>query len=311
MIAHKTQIGFEELITFWLGLLLLWLLMSGCTKDFGDAGGPFIPPPPPPFRTIDTEPDWSPDGKTIAYTHLPQDSSEFVNGRYQIWLLDPETISKRFLTTGFLPAWSPDGRKIAYVNKNDIQITRLTSWGSCFSPNWSPDGTKIAYDATTNWPTVPVDSAGIWIINLKDFSKKQVVRFNGGMPEWSPDSQKMVFVQAIANEAPYDEISIIALQDSTVVRLTNNSFDDRDPAWSPNGSEIAWGSYAGANPSSGVWVMNADGTDQRQLTRGGGYPSWSPDGRQIVYYQANEDGRTGTLWLMNADGSNQRQLTKP
>lgn len=170
---------------------------------------------------------------------------------------------------------------------------------------------RAAVDAGTYWPNVPVDSAGIWIMNADGSQRRQVIRFSGRMPDWSPIEDKLVFIGVPAQAAPYNEVGTIDLKDSLVVRLTVNSFDDGDPSWSSDGSKIAWGSYAGANPSSGIWIMNANGTNQRQLTRWGGYPSWSPDGRQIVYYQANEDGRTGSLWIMNADGSNQRQLTKP
>ena len=60
-----------------------------------------------------------------------------------------------------------------------------------------------------------------------------------------------------------------------------------------------------------VWVMNADGSGQRNLTRnpahdGGG--SWSPDGKKIVFV-TNRDGN-GELYVMNADGSGQRNLTR-
>ena len=48
--------------------------------------------------------------------------------------------------------------------------------------------------------------------------------------------------------------------------------------------------------------MNADGTNQQQLTTGGGNPAWSPDGRTIAY-------RNTSIWAIDADGTNQRRLT--
>src|SRR5262249_49651704 len=59
-----------------------------------------------------------------------------------------------------------------------------------------------------------------------------------------------------------------------------------------------------------IWITNADGTNQIQITTSGGgnfLPAWSPDGKQVVFAST----RTGSpqIWVMNADGSKQRQLT--
>ncbi len=90
--------------------------MIGC-KDNGsnDGGGIIIPPMTEPPRLVDIEPDWSQDGKTIAYTHLAQNDSEHQNGLYQIWLLDLTTMTKTFLTAGFDAAWSPDAQRLVFV----------------------------------------------------------------------------------------------------------------------------------------------------------------------------------------------------
>jgi Tol biopolymer transport system component len=89
-------------------------------------------------------------------------------------------------------------------------------------------------------------------------------------------------------------------------RLANGAADpgpgcgsEGDPAWSPDGRKIA---IAGINldGKSGIYVMNADGSGQRELTPGGS-PAWSPDGRKIAYTTV----RDGTLEVdvVNADGS--------
>ena len=110
-------------------------------------------------------------------------------------------------------------------------------------------------------------------------------------------------------------------------RLTRNQ-GDHNPAWSPDGRRIAFirdqkfknqnssiSLVAGATTGVQYWadfevyVMNADGSGQRQLTQnGGGDPAWSPDGRRIAFTSY----RIGNseVYLMNADGSGQRQLTR-
>ena len=87
---------------------------------------------------------------------------------------------------------------------------------------------------------------------------------------------------------------------SGVVRLTNNSDDDRYPSWSPDGRRIAF--YSRRDGNSGIYAMNADGSGVVRLTRGS-HPSWSPDGRRIAF------DRGGEIYAMNADGSGVVHLT--
>src|SRR5262249_45119009 len=59
-----------------------------------------------------------------------------------------------------------------------------------------------------------------------------------------------------------------------------------------------------------IYMMNADGTDERRLTHSNAQntsPNWSPDGQYIAYVSWHDDVRE--IFVMNADGSNQRQLT--
>jgi TolB protein len=129
---------------------------------------------------------------------------------------------------------------------------------------------------------------------------------------YSPDGTKLAYVSLQSGEF---EIYVKDLASGQVDRLTDNSVEpddpnpvfrqDRNPAWSPDGAQIVferWGDFDGA----GLWVMDADGSDQRPLSDAGvvGFnPAWSPGGAQIAF------GRDDDIWVMDADGSDQRNLT--
>jgi Tol biopolymer transport system component len=83
---------------------------------------------------------------------------------------------------------------------------------------------------------------------------------------------------------------------------------DGSPAWSPDGKRIAF--YSERDGNAELYVMNADGSEQRRLTRtpaDEGYPSWSPDGRTISF-DTDRDGNF-EIYAMDAGGGNERRLT--
>lgn len=99
-------------------------------------------------------------------------------------------------------------------------------------------------------------------------------------------------------------------------RLTSN-FLDRDPSWSPDGKQIAFSRLRTDCVDcvfSDVWVMDADGTDQRRVT-GGFNPAWSPDGESIAYescarrgpFPCDRDKRN--VSVVNPDGTDRVDLT--
>ena len=91
-----------------------------------------------------------------------------------------------------------------------------------------------------------------------------------------------------------------------VTRLTNYQDEDRDPAWSPDGSRIAFSSYRNAY---GIHLINPDGTGGTRLSSAWDVdPAWSPDGRRIVF-GAQRDGSVSSIYLMNVDGSGVTRLT--
>jgi TolB protein len=97
---------------------------------------------------------------------------------------------------------------------------------------------------------------------------------------------------------------------SGVIQLTNDNQANCCPAWSPDGSKIAFVVQVPEDDTSEIWVMNADGSNQTNLTNIAGEDcclAWSPDGSKIAFF-SDRDPSWG-IYVMNADGSNPIWLT--
>jgi hypothetical protein len=131
------------------------------------------------------------------------------------------------------------------------------------------------------------------------------------VPSWSPHGSKIAFaVNSYDDPHPeggYWDIYVANADGSSPQRLTNDRVD-HSPAWSPDGTRIAY--VNGYGDDQQIRVMNADGSDVRELTSDHGlhiFPTWSPDGSQIAYVAF--DGTNANIYVMNADGSGSHQVT--
>lgn len=126
--------------------------------------------------------------------------------------------------------------------------------------------------------------------------------------QFTPDARSLVYEAGCAE--PNADLYSIGGDGKGLRQLTSTSAHELEPAWSPDGTKIAYVEQVVANKCDGcpstIWVMNADGTGQRALTAGGDgwfdeYPAWSPDGRTIAYQHATYD--TGPfVWTIPAGG---------
>jgi Tol biopolymer transport system component len=147
-------------------------------------------------------------------------------------------------------------------------------------------------------------------------------RINAGSvsyaPTGSPDGARIAFAVSMTelNGVRVDDIFAVDRNGLNMRRLTTAPGHDNAPAWSPNAARIAWLHY-GPDERADVWVMNADGTDQVNLTSdltggvGPSTPAWSPDGTRIAFVQSTSGvgGTTTRLITMRADGTDKRVVT--
>lgn len=212
--------------------------------------------------------------------------------------------------------WSPDGYKIAYtvpVNGSNmieiIDVDSLTRWrypgdgGSNSHPEWSPDGKRIVYRSTAG-----VHPANLFVMNADGTGAHQITPDPVGreqMPAWSPDGSRIAHVRTPGPDS--HEIWTIRPDGSDprlLATIRNRGYGTID--WSPDGTQIV---YAEASESTGliqVALMNADGTNRRQVTAGDRFshlPTFTPDGR-IAFF------RDSQIWTVNADGSDARKVSR-
>jgi hypothetical protein len=106
-----------------------------------------------------------------------------------------------------------------------------------------------------------------------------------------------------------DEIYVMNADGSNVTQLTSIGGDY--PAWSPDGTRIAFASYPSVELSWEIYVMNADGSGQTNLTNSSTievYPTWSPDGSRIAFASRENHNSIWNISVMNADGSGRTTL---
>mgnify|MGYP002652168392 CR=1 FL=1 len=111
------------------------------------------------------------------------------------------------------------------------------------------------------------------------------------------------------------DIYTLPISGGTPKRISEGLSWDVQPRFSPDGARIAFTSDRGGGDN--IWVMNADGTDKRQVTKEDfrllNQPAWSPDGRFIAakkHYTTERSAGTGEVWLYHASGGGGVQVVE-
>lgn len=249
-------------------------------------------------QTFDGFPSWSPDGTRIVFSTNDPDN-------YEIWSMKADGSDRRRLTNRVgldtAPRYSPDGTKVAFVgqfketasddeydtyeimivNSDGTNMGRLTAspktgigWNSV--PTWSPDGSKILFSTTREGnPVAPV----LYTMNPDGSDQKRfgfIFAVEGTSPDWSPVTNKIVFVKGSAAKGDIWVIDAgFPFPGLTAKKLTDNLDNNRNPVWSPDGKQIAYVSDTYGNDD--IFIMNADGTNVRRVTydkSNENHPTW-------------------------------------
>jgi Tol biopolymer transport system component len=248
--------------------------------------------------------------------------------------MDPDGSNQTNLTKNPAPDFdatvSPNGKRIAFRsdrnNNADIYVmnidgtgqTRLTTDpGFDFDPTWSPDGTSIAFSSTRDgndevYLMFAVDDDGDGNgDNQTNFSRHAGAQ--DSRPAFSPDGKKIAYQTDLIG--PDMEIVVDSLEGSQqpLLILTENNAFDGEPSWSPNGKKIAFESDR--DGKSEIYVMNADGSNEKNLTKklvvsnqsNEHRPAFSPNDRKIAF-DTDLNGQV-EVYAMNRDGSKPKNLT--
>ena len=203
-------------------------------------------------------------GSTIIFTKLSEDQSqnEFVVAE--------------------IYAMNPDGT-------NQTRITTNTSFD--LFPELSPNGQTVAFQAGSA-PQM------IQLIEIDGTNERTLA--NGAFPSWSPDGSRITF------NAPgvggVGDIWVINADGTGLTNVTQTTWGEARPDFSPNGQKIAYQSNRTGNPE--IWVMNDDGSNPVQVTNHPApdqAPDWSPNGQRILF-QSNRDDPRGDIYVVDMQG---------
>lgn len=176
-----------------------------------------------------------------------------------------------------------------------------------------------------------LDRFDIYLVNRDGSGLRRLTNYDVYTAEGvlSPDGRRIVFTSLKDGDL---DIYTMSIDGTNVRRLTTTPGYDGGPWWSPDGTKIVYRAWhppdsAGLADYQGLlaqrmvrpsrmelWVMNADGSNQRQITNLGGAnfgPSWTPDGRRIIFSSNYKSPRSRNfeLYLINLDGSGLEQIT--
>lgn len=258
------------------------------------------------LRARFSEPRWAPDGRRIVATRATGDPDRG-EPRSELVLLDPADPGRVVVVPGSQglrdAAFSPDAEQLVATRargrpeqvRQDLVVLpagggaprQLTTGGYDTGPTWSPDGATIAFTRESGSaggaPRLRVLAIG------PDGADLRTLVGNGFSPAWSPDGARVAFASTRDGNGqtcfhdcfPNGELYVAAANGADQRRLTRTPADEGAPAWSPDGTRLAFSSdrHYPASRSAEIFAIDPDGGCVTQLTfaaAGAASPAWQP-----------------------------------
>lgn len=220
---------------------------------------------------------WSSDGRSLLFVRFAHDSSTL----YRL-AVDGGNIEELIRVPGRGALLSPDGQWVAYtagsytanrliaVNLSDRSTRPLSTGGDViFNHAFSPNGRQIAYTRMD-----PAGTLQLWVMNADGSDAHALTWFSPAegrpqVPAWSPDGRRLAFQAnlTLPDSSSTSHIYLLDLQAGALTRLAPHQrpYLDEVPVWFPDGHRLAFQSDRTGRME--IWMMNADGSEQRQVTR--------------------------------------------
>ena len=256
----------------------------------------------------DFDPVFSPDGQTLAFVRVSQESSIYtipVAGGQEQRVSSDQTWKEGL-------AWTPDGREIVFADQNGLWKISLRG-GEPERLQFGQDGAEPSIRGNRLAYVKSTAIFNIWRRTLNSLVSAgppdrfiTSTRMDSG-PQFSPDGSKIVFQSTRTGNW---EFWLCHSDGSSLMQLTHsNPTDAGTPRWSPDGQQIAFDSNANGNGD--IFVMDSQGGSPRRLTSEPSsevVPSWSRDGRWIYF----ASDRTGgwEVWKTPSTGGLAVQVTR-
>jgi dipeptidyl aminopeptidase/acylaminoacyl peptidase len=226
-----------------------------------------------------THPEWSPDGRRIA----------FASPRGGIEVMRADGSGRRRLTeVGFgQPAWSPDGRRLAFSARGGMAVievaggaARVLSSGRVADPAWSSDGRRLAFvtheQGDADIAVIDADGSGKIVFADPPVAQPAYDTWVEERPRWSPDGRELAFTRRYAG----------------------------------SGHPPRFGT---------LWRSDADGGGATEIVRNSCCAEWSATGLRLLHvqetwapcYRVCEDEEPGEIAVVGRDGKGSRLLTGP
>jgi TolB protein len=173
---------------------------------------------------------------------------------------------------------------------------------------WKPGAADLLFSSTRN------GNSEVYLLRAGQSEWVNLSNHKGGdnWPVWSPDGERVAFQ---SNRAGNLDIWSMKADGTEQVQLTKDPEPDYIPSWSPDGKTILFTSWRkekdDENRAPHVYLMNADGSNQRRLVKESLNTSdgatWSPGGEMIVYSRKGKKG--ADVYVASNDGTNERRIT--